>query len=98
MTTKRDYYEILGVKKNSSLDEIKKSYRELALKYHRTESRMSKRKKPKNDLKKFQRRMRFYPTLKNAGYMTNTAIPALTRNTPKRISSRARILAVFLRG
>lgn len=34
MTTKRDYYDILGVKKNASLDEIKKAYRELALRYH----------------------------------------------------------------
>lgn len=34
MSTKRDYYEILGVKKNSSLDEIRKAYREAALKYH----------------------------------------------------------------
>ena len=34
MATKRDYYEILGVKKNVSLDEIKKAYREMALRYH----------------------------------------------------------------
>ncbi|MFA5089727.1 MAG: molecular chaperone DnaJ [Candidatus Omnitrophota bacterium] len=33
-TSKRDYYEILGVKKNANLDEIRKSYRELALRYH----------------------------------------------------------------
>lgn len=34
MATKRDYYEILGVNKNASLDEIKRAYRSLALKYH----------------------------------------------------------------
>ncbi|MDD5356456.1 MAG: DnaJ domain-containing protein, partial [Candidatus Omnitrophica bacterium] len=34
MTTKRDYYEILGVKKSASLDDIKKAYRSLALQYH----------------------------------------------------------------
>jgi molecular chaperone DnaJ len=34
MSSKRDYYEVLGVKKNSTLDEIKKIYRELALRYH----------------------------------------------------------------
>ena len=31
---KRDFYEILGVAKNASEDEIKKSYRKLAMKYH----------------------------------------------------------------
>tara|TARA_Y100000590_G_scaffold452805_1_gene596671 strand:- start:2015 stop:3145 length:1131 start_codon:yes stop_codon:yes gene_type:complete len=30
----RDFYEILGVSKNASDDEIKKSYRKLAMKYH----------------------------------------------------------------
>ncbi|MCX5711652.1 MAG: molecular chaperone DnaJ [Candidatus Omnitrophica bacterium] len=34
MTSKRDYYEILGVKKNTSLDDIRKAYREMALRYH----------------------------------------------------------------
>jgi molecular chaperone DnaJ len=34
MAAKRDYYEVLGVSKNSSSDEIKKQYRKLALKFH----------------------------------------------------------------
>src|SRR5258705_4185679 len=32
--SKRDYYEILGVQKNASADEIKKSYRKVAMQYH----------------------------------------------------------------
>ena len=34
MATKRDFYEILGVPKNASDEDIKKSYRKLAMKYH----------------------------------------------------------------
>ena len=34
MTQKRDYYEILGVDRSASEEEIKKSYRKLAMQYH----------------------------------------------------------------
>ena len=32
--SKRDYYEVLGVKRDASADEIKKAYRRIAMKFH----------------------------------------------------------------
>ena len=34
MAEKRDYYEVLGIQKGASEDEIKKAYRKMAMKYH----------------------------------------------------------------
>src|SRR5246127_3110623 len=33
-TTKKDYYETLGVKKSAAVDDIRKAFRKLARKYH----------------------------------------------------------------
>ena len=42
---KRDYYEILGIDKNSKTSEIKKAYRRIAIKYHPDKNRDSKSEK-----------------------------------------------------
>ena len=34
MAEKRDYYEVLGVPKDASADQIKSAYRKLAMKWH----------------------------------------------------------------
>lgn len=51
MTTKRDYYEILSLKKDASPDDIKRAYRNLALKYHPDRVDHSKKKEAEEKFK-----------------------------------------------
>ena len=34
MAEKRDYYEVLGIDKNASVDDIKSAFKKMALKWH----------------------------------------------------------------
>ena len=61
MATKRDYYEILGVPKNASDEEIKKAYRKLAMKFH-----PDRNEGDKNAEAKFKEAKEAYEMLSNA--------------------------------
>lgn len=58
---KRDYYEVLGVTKNATEDEIKKAYRKLAIKYH-----PDKNPDDKEAEEKFKEAAEAYDVLSNA--------------------------------
>jgi len=64
--SKRDYYEVLGVIKSASADEIKKSYRKLALKYHPDRNKGDKAAEAK-----FKEASEAYHVLSDKGRRTN---------------------------
>ncbi len=69
---KRDYYEVLGVEKNASADDIKRTYRRLALKYHPDKNRATRT--PRPSLRNAPRRMKSSAMPKNANVMTSSGM------------------------
>ena len=65
MAEKRDYYEVLGVAKNATADELKKAYRKLAIKYHPDRQQGKSDAEKKEAEEKFKEAAEAYDVLSN---------------------------------
>ena len=66
MAEKRDYYDVLGVDKGASSDEIKKAYRKMAIKYHPDKYAQSSEDERKAAEEKFKEAAEAYDVLSDA--------------------------------
>ena len=66
MADKRDYYEVLGISKGASEDEIKKAYRKAAMKYHPDKFSNASEKEKKEAEEKFKEVNEAYQVLSDA--------------------------------
>ena len=73
MATKRDFYEVLGVNKSASKDEIKSAYRKLAKKYHPDN-------KETGDEAKFKEIQEAYDIIKNTYSPASISVLTLLSN------------------
>ena len=100
MATKRDFYEVLGVPKNASEDEIKKSYRKLAMKYHPDRNQGDAAAEVK--FKEAKEAYEMLSDAESAQPTTNLAMPASTRTcaaqapVPVGLADLVKPLAIFL--
>lgn len=65
MAEKRDYYEVLGVAKTATADELKKAYRKLAIKYHPDRQQGKTDAEKKEAEEKFKEAAEAYDVLSN---------------------------------
>ena len=63
---KRDYYDILGVSKNATQDEIKRAYRKLSIKYHPDHQHGKSESEKKEAEEKFKELSEAYSVLENS--------------------------------
>jgi len=89
MSTERDYYDILGVSRGAALDEIKKVYRQLALKYHPDRVSQDKKKESEEKFKEISeayavlsdsKKRKLYDTYGHAGINSNYTTEDIFRN------------------
>ena len=76
MANKRDYYEVLGLSKGCSEDDIKSAYRKLAKKYHPD---LNKEPGAEEKFKEVQEAMKFFQILQKEQNMINLVTQHLTK-------------------
>ena len=95
MSAKRDYYEVLGVSKSSSVDELKKQYRKLALKFHPDRNNSSD---APEHFKEISEAYAVYQILKKDNSMINMVMLVLMEDILVKIFSKVHveILVIYL--